>query len=75
VYLITDMIKKIGSLPKKVWGFVKGIGRELKLMEWVSVRNVVKSTGIVILLTSITTLFIILADSVIAAVRDVILSR
>jgi len=69
------MIKKIGSLPKKVWGFVKGIGRELKLMEWVSVRNVVKSTGIVILLTSITTLFIILADSVIAAVRDVILSR
>jgi len=75
VYLITDMIKKIGSLPKKVWGFVKGIGRELKLMEWVSFRNVVKSTGIVILLTSITTLFIILADSVIAAVRDVILSR
>jgi len=75
VYLITDMIKKIGSLPKKVWGFVKSIGRELKLMEWVSFRNVVKSTGIVILLTSITTLFIILADSVIAAVRDIILSR
>jgi len=69
------MIKKIGSLPKKVWGFVKSIGRELKLMEWVSFRNVVKSTGIVILLTSITTLFIILADSVIAAVRDIILSR
>ena len=69
------MIKKITRLPKSVISYVRGVWQELKMMEWLSAKNTMKSTGIVILLTGITTLFIILADSVIAALRNIILNQ
>jgi preprotein translocase SecE subunit len=69
------MIKRITKLPKSVIGYVRSVWQELKMMEWLSAKNTMKSTGIVILLTGITTLFIILADSVIAALRNIILNQ
>ncbi|MBL8015205.1 MAG: preprotein translocase subunit SecE [Candidatus Doudnabacteria bacterium] len=69
------MIKKITALPKRLGQELQKVGQELRRVDWISRSNAVKSTSIVMFVTIIVILFLVLVDTVLFDIRNIILNR
>lgn len=68
------MIKGLLNLPKNTLSYIRSTLRELRKVEWLKLKTVVKYTVIVIVTATIITLAIVGMDAIFAAIRNWLLT-
>jgi preprotein translocase SecE subunit len=68
------MIKGLLNLPKNTLSYIRSTLRELRKVEWLKLKTVIKYTFLVILTAVVITLTIIAIDAVFAAIRNWLLT-
>lgn len=68
------MIKGLLNLPKNTLSYIRSTLRELRKVEWLKLKTVVKYTIVVIVTATIITLAIVTMDAIFAAIRNWLLT-
>ena len=66
-------MKSIVNLPKNIAGFIKNVVLEIKQVDFPTRKEAFKNTNLIIVISVITGLFLLLADTIFMTIRNFII--
>lgn len=68
------MFKAIFTLPQRTIGFLRDVIAELRLIDWMKPRDVVRNTGIIVAMVTLLVIYLSGMDRIVVAIRNIIFS-
>lgn len=68
------MFKAIFTLPQRTIGFFRDVIAELRLIDWMKPRDVVRNTGIIVAMVTLLVTYLSGMDRIVVAIRNIIFS-